>query len=273
MKHYDYLVDVRTDERVKRLKDYQKLKSTAPDSYKSNTTKEVKCVELLAAYSDQYLAVFKNRHAPFVTAENEYGIKKCVCSAIRPTTLPEADLTNLKEIGNFVANFVKHLPLSAPAEYPKHLFSPSSVLDAGLGDSFEISTLICSLLLGVGYDAYVVCGVAPSNIVRIEGTETSASQGNVPTELVSNIVEDLPAFCTHSWVFVSAAGGGDITENCFVDPFTGQVMSTKLCPYTAIDAIWNHSNYWLNTHFDKPVTKVSHMSYPLTLLLNVADQI
>lgn len=33
-----------------------------------------------------------------------------------------------------------------------------------LGDCFDISILLCSLLIGVGFDAYCVYGIAPREI-------------------------------------------------------------------------------------------------------------
>ena len=43
---------------------------------------------------------------------------------------------------------------------PEKLISPTLVLEEQKGNSFDHSVLLCSLLLGVGYDAYCVCGYA-----------------------------------------------------------------------------------------------------------------
>lgn len=43
---------------------------------------------------------------------------------------------------------------------PKRLISPSTVLKRQKGNCFEYSTLLCSLLIGAGYDAYVISGYA-----------------------------------------------------------------------------------------------------------------
>lgn len=276
MKHYDYLVDDKVDERIKRLKGFQKVKSTAAESYKSNTSNEDKCIEFLISYNERYLSVQKNRKVPLMVTENEYNVKKCVCSSIRPTTLPFADLSNAKEISNFIAHYVKHLPLSSPTEFPRHLFSPSSVLESCLGDSFEISTLLCSLLLGVGYDAYVVSGVAPQSVVACEDVDSSSPERNDTSEIPELATNVDPATaikaCLHSWVFI-ASGSRELTENCFIDPFTGQLMSTKLSPYSAIDSIWNHTNYWINTHLEKAVGKVRIKRHWLTYSDTSADSL
>jgi len=40
------------------------------------------------------------------------------------------------------------------------LFSPTTVMERQMGNIFEYSTLLCSFLIGSGYDAYVVSGYA-----------------------------------------------------------------------------------------------------------------
>ena len=40
------------------------------------------------------------------------------------------------------------------------MFSPATVLKRQKGHVFECATVLCSLLVGVGYDAYVVSGYA-----------------------------------------------------------------------------------------------------------------
>ena len=43
---------------------------------------------------------------------------------------------------------------------PRRLISPTLLLETQTGTCFDISTLLCSLLLGAGYDAYCVTGYA-----------------------------------------------------------------------------------------------------------------
>jgi hypothetical protein len=43
---------------------------------------------------------------------------------------------------------------------PDRMFSPTAVLERQKGNIFEYSTLLCSFLIGSGYDAYVVSGYA-----------------------------------------------------------------------------------------------------------------
>lgn len=53
---------------------------------------------------------------------------------------------------------------------PKRMVSPATVLKRQKGNSFEMSTLLCSLLLGAGYDAYVVCGYATREVTQCDET-------------------------------------------------------------------------------------------------------
>lgn len=55
------------------------------------------------------------------------------------------------------------------------------------GDSFDYSILLCSLLLGAGYDAYVVVGYATSKL-----TQKMESKTPMPTEEIVK-VEEKPA--------------------------------------------------------------------------------
>jgi hypothetical protein len=42
--------------------------------------------------------------------------------------------------------------------------SPANVLTWQAGDSFDFAIILCSLLIGCGYDAYCVYGTAPKEI-------------------------------------------------------------------------------------------------------------
>lgn len=53
---------------------------------------------------------------------------------------------------------------------PEHLRSPTWVLDFQKGNSFECATLLASLLLGQGYNAFVVSGYASREQVLCDMT-------------------------------------------------------------------------------------------------------
>uniref|UniRef100_A0A1A9WTN8 Dynein regulatory complex subunit 7 n=1 Tax=Glossina brevipalpis TaxID=37001 RepID=A0A1A9WTN8_9MUSC len=55
---------------------------------------------------------------------------------------------------------------------PTRLISPSSLLRRRQGNSFEMATLLCSMLLGAGFQAFVVSGVARAETVECDLRET-----------------------------------------------------------------------------------------------------
>jgi len=94
-------------------------------------------------------------------AENEYGVRKLVCSTVRPTQLPFPELYDMHGCASFLAGYIIYEPLEPPTEPPKVLFSPTETLNSHTGDSFDIAMVLCSFLLGAGFDAYVVYGNSP----------------------------------------------------------------------------------------------------------------
>lgn len=64
----------------------------------------------------------------FLTPKNEAGVRKLVCTTLRPTLLPHTDLYGLPGIVQFVASYFAYEPLANPVHYPDFLPSPSSVI-------------------------------------------------------------------------------------------------------------------------------------------------
>lgn len=53
-------------------------------------------------------------------------------------------------------------------QQPNELLSPTYVLEKQEGNCFDMACLLCSLLLGVGYDAYCVCGYASRHMTELD---------------------------------------------------------------------------------------------------------
>ena len=125
---------------------------------------------------------------------------------MRPTKLPYKELYDYDQAAEFVADYltyeVLHSPNKLVSNYiicisvtllatlhpysnfciafsytasihyllpqPEKLVSPSLVLRQQKGNSFDHSVLLCSLLLGVGYDAYCVCGYATREMCMMD---------------------------------------------------------------------------------------------------------
>jgi hypothetical protein len=71
----------------------------------------------------------------FLTPKNEAGVRKLVCTTLRPTLLPHTDLYDLPGIVQFVASYFAYEPLANPVHYPDFLPSPSSVISWQVIDS------------------------------------------------------------------------------------------------------------------------------------------
>lgn len=116
--------------------------------------------------------------------------QKFVSTCLKPTPPESSQLYTWQGCASFVANFMSLEPLDPPAEpvrtayltqtccmlltcqvglfvhmcvcvsQPQQQFSSTLVLRCQRATSLEFAALLCSLLLGANYDAYVVCGYA-----------------------------------------------------------------------------------------------------------------
>lgn len=150
--------------KLKRQRDFKRQAGKALETYKSNTTKEELCFEYINSFQTQFQRFNPKRRPVMLTAQNEYGIKKFVCSTIRATQLPYSELYDMYECASFLAGYIQYEPLDPPNELPSSIFSPTEVLNSYTGDCFDMATVLCSFLIGSGYDAYVVSGHAPKFI-------------------------------------------------------------------------------------------------------------
>lgn len=144
-----------------------------PRSFKQNSAKE----QLMLRHVKKYIAQFaiaydselKRKRKLFLCPPNECGVEKFICSTIRPTKLAYLEFYEYDKCAAYVANFITYEPLTNPIDYPFVIASPSNVLKWQKGDCFDLSIVLASLLIGVGYDAYVVIGYAPREItLKIE---------------------------------------------------------------------------------------------------------
>lgn len=60
--------------------------------------------------------------------------------------------------------------LTRPPCQPTHLYSPTTVLKYQRGNCFDFSTLLCSMLIGSGYDAYCVNGYGSQDLCLMDLT-------------------------------------------------------------------------------------------------------
>lgn len=74
------------------------------------------------------------------------------------------ELYNYDQCAQYISSFLAYEELDPPDEFPSVIPSPSNVINWQKGDCFDLSIVLCSLLIGVGYDAYCVYGLAPREI-------------------------------------------------------------------------------------------------------------
>ncbi|KPP70764.1 hypothetical protein Z043_110380 [Scleropages formosus] len=236
--------------------------SRCPTSYKENSPQE----KLL-------LAVAENFHAQLSCLSGQ----KFVSTTLRPTLLPYPELYSWEGCASFVSDFLSLEPLDAPIDPPKQLSSPTWVLQTRRGNCFDFSTLLCSLLLGAGYDAYCVSGYAekteeqnspvkkysvkpPKDLCSgFERMQESKQQAQAQAIILQRQQEmerlemekerpspdPLLGLWVHSWVLV-LSGSREVAENFFIDPLTGKSFPTVEDCFVGVESIWNHRNYWVN---------------------------
>ncbi|ESN89877.1 hypothetical protein HELRODRAFT_149332, partial [Helobdella robusta] len=141
-----------------------------PDSYKINSSQEKKIISYIENFCRQYHQLYKDRKSLFICPLNEFKLPKFVCTTLRPMELSYTELNDWRGASEFVADYLDYMPLIQPYELPRSMYSPTTVLQFQRGHCFEYSTLLASLLIGVGYDAYVVSGYATRETCLIDQT-------------------------------------------------------------------------------------------------------
>jgi hypothetical protein len=137
---------------------------TPPPCYQQNTSKEELVLEHVLEYKQQFKVIYDPNRKLLLAPLNESGKRKFICTTVRPTKLPYTELYEWDKCAKFVSDFLEYEELSVPDKLPKIIPSPANVLHWQAGDSFDFAIVLCSLLVGCGYDAYCVYGTAPRDI-------------------------------------------------------------------------------------------------------------
>ena len=184
--------------------------SVLPHSYKSNSTKEELALEYAENFRRQFVSLFPERRPLLLFPKNECGVRKLVCTTIRPTQLQYRELYNLEACARFTSQFLDFEPVEEATRIPTVVPSPSFILRQQVGDAFGFANVLCSLLVGAGYDAYVVCGFAPEWI-----TMNDETWQELPTYAKDDANEGSlrrPGELSTSDVFSSSSAGGKTSE-------------------------------------------------------------
>ena len=130
-------------------------------SHFSNSVEEERLLEYVESFRRQFVQLFPARqHSLFLAPLNEFGVRKFVVSSVRPTLQKFVTLWDYRRCIEFVASFLEYVPLRQQTECPDLLISNDVLLRIRCGDCLDYSNLLCSLLRGSGYNAFIVHGVA-----------------------------------------------------------------------------------------------------------------
>nr|XP_021520669.1 dynein regulatory complex subunit 7 [Aotus nancymaae] len=166
--------------------------SMLPVSYKTNTSKEEQLLQLADNFSRQYSHLCPDRVPLFLHPLNECEVPKFVSTTLRPTLMPYPELYNWDSCAQFVSDFLTMVPLPDPLKPPLHLYSSSTVLKYQKGNCFDFSTLLCSMLIGSGYDAYCVNGYGSQDLCHMDLTREVCPLTVKPKETIKREEKVLP---------------------------------------------------------------------------------
>ncbi|XP_056216231.1 dynein regulatory complex subunit 7 isoform X1 [Falco biarmicus] len=144
--------------------------SQLPSSYKINSPKEKKLLHIADSFLQRYAHLHPDRKPLFLHPVNECGLQKFVSTTVRPTLLPYPELYYWDGCASFVSDYLTMVPLKSPVTPPTSLYSPTTILKYQRGNCFDFSVLLCSMLIGAGYDAYCVHGYASREICTLDET-------------------------------------------------------------------------------------------------------
>ncbi|XP_063169158.1 dynein regulatory complex subunit 7 [Candoia aspera] len=163
-----------------------------PESYKINTSKEQMLLQVADNFHRQYAHLCPDREPLFLHPVNECGIEKFVSTTVRPTLLPYSELYNWDNSARFVSDYLTMEPLISPIAPPSYLYSPTTILRYQRGNCFDFSILLCSLLIGAGYDAYCVNGYATKDICLMDESKKLCPLLEKPEEAPVEAVQEKP---------------------------------------------------------------------------------
>ncbi|NWS31110.1 DRC7 protein, partial [Polioptila caerulea] len=187
----DFLDDLEIDETVENASvtsdksdfDWSSIDtSQLPSSYKTNSWQEKELLQLADHFSQQYTHLCPDRKPLFIHPVNECGVQKFVSTTVRPTLLPYPDLYYWSGCASFVCDYLIMEPLKCPITPPSSLYSPTTILKYQRGNCFDFTVLLCSLLIGAGYDAYCVHGYATLEICSLDQTQELCPRLRKPPE-------------------------------------------------------------------------------------------
>ncbi|GAB1293504.1 Dynein regulatory complex subunit 7 [Apodemus speciosus] len=151
-----------------------------PPSYTTNSLKEEHLLMVADNFSRQYSHLCPDRVPLFLHPLNECNVPKFVSTTLRPTLMPYPELYNWDSCAQFVSDFLTMVPLVDPLK------------PCQKGNCFDFSTLLCSMLIGSGYDAYCVNGYGSLDLCLMDLTREVCPLTVKPKEVVKKKEKAVP---------------------------------------------------------------------------------
>ncbi|KFP02689.1 Coiled-coil domain-containing protein lobo, partial [Calypte anna] len=192
--------------------------SQLPSSYKMNSLKEEKLLNIADCFLQQYTHLCPDRKPLFLHPVNECGAEKFVSTTVRPTLLPYAELYHWDGCASFVSDYLTMEPLK----------SPLTPVRKGL----------------LSHQKSPIMEEAKKK-AETEAAQNKEGEEEKVTGVEKHKRDPLHGLWVHAWVLV-LSGKREVPETFFINPFTGNSHSTMDEQFLGIESVWNHKNYWIN---------------------------
>jgi len=139
------------NEKLERCYDFKMGKyGRIQTSFVENSPQEELVLEHVIQYQRSFDLVYGKREL-MLYPKNECGLSKFICTTIRPTKIGLIELNeSFEKCAKCLSLFMHYEELENPVQFPSIIPSPSNVLIWQKGDSFDISIVLVSLLIGRG---------------------------------------------------------------------------------------------------------------------------
>ena len=89
-----------------------------PRTYFENTSKEELVNEHVLEYKNQFEIMYDAQRPLLLIPLNERGVKKFICTTIRPTKLPFTELYEWDKCAKFISDYLEYEELPNPLRFP-----------------------------------------------------------------------------------------------------------------------------------------------------------
>ncbi|PRP72990.1 Pyruvate decarboxylase [Planoprotostelium fungivorum] len=129
--------------------------SHQPQNSTENNSEEIAVLQHVGVFRSGFTQHYSQRPTLLLTPKNEHGLEKLVCTTIKPTKLPYKELYTVNGCAKFVTDYFKYVPLEEPHSLPEVMPSPNYTFREQQGNSFDLSIVLASLLIGMKSSIFI----------------------------------------------------------------------------------------------------------------------